>query len=166
MPMPTDHVASLVPGAAGRDGGNRPRLALLDILRLVAALAVLFFHWLFWAPTHGATAFESTPVTWLAAYGFLGVQLFFIISGFVIFLSASGRTAFAFATGRATRLYPAFWAGVLLTTGTILLTTQSTPLELLPRFLANLTMAPCRGSRSFRWPAICSRCSRAARSSR
>jgi peptidoglycan/LPS O-acetylase OafA/YrhL len=142
MPMPTDHVASLVPGAAGRESANRPRLALLDILRLIAALSVLFFHWLFWAPTHGVTVFHSTPVTWLAAYGFLGVQLFFIISGFVIFLSASGRTAFAFATGRATRLYPAFWAGVLLTTATILLTTSTTPAELLPRFLANLTMAP------------------------
>lgn len=142
MPMPTDHVASLVPGSASRQRGNRPRLELLDILRLVAALAVLFFHWLFWAPMHGVRVFEPTPVTWLAAYGFLGVQLFFIISGFVIFLSASGRTAFAFATGRATRLYPAFWAGVLLTTGAILLTTESTPLEMLPRFLANLTMAP------------------------
>lgn len=149
MPMPTDHVESLLPTRAGHKSGDRPRLALLDILRLLAALAVLFFHWLYAAPKSGeVTAFESTPVSWLAAYGFLGVQLFFIISGFVIFLSASGRTAFAFAAGRATRLYPAFWAGAVLAAGTLLLTAQEAPNELLPRFLANLTMFPERFGQS------------------
>lgn len=130
MPMPTDHA-------------TRSRLALLDILRLLAALSVVAYHWLFWGPENGAVrVFPSTPVTWLAAYGFLGVQLFFLISGFVIFLSASGREASAFAAGRATRLYPAYWAGVALTSATLLLTAQTPPAELLPKFLANLTMAP------------------------
>ena len=130
MPIPTDHA-------------TRSRLALLDILRLAAALSVVAYHWLFWGPENGAVhAFTSTPVTWLAAYGFLGVQLFFLISGFVIFLSASGREASAFAAGRATRLYPAYWAGVALTSATLLLTAQTPAAELLPKFLANLTMAP------------------------
>ncbi|MEY9952031.1 acyltransferase family protein [Leifsonia sp. EB34] len=144
MPMPTDHVAPLVTRRdARRAAAPRSRLALLDILRLAAALSVVAYHWLFWGVEHGAIhSFGVTPVSWLAAYGFLGVQLFFLISGFVIFLSASGREASAFAAGRATRLYPAFWAGVTLTSATLLLTARAAPLELLPKFLANLTMAP------------------------
>lgn len=115
----------------------------LDVLRVLAALSVVAYHWLYWGPENGAVvAFSSTPVGWLAAYGALGVQLFFIISGFVIFRSASSRTASAFGAGRAARLYPAFWAGVALTCTTLLITARSTPEELLPKFLANLTMIP------------------------
>jgi len=144
MPMPTDHVGSLVSRRELRRAtAPRSRLALLDLLRLAAALSVVAYHWLFWGIEHDAIrSFGRTPVSWLAAYGFLGVQLFFLISGFVIFLSASGREASAFAAGRATRLYPAYWAGVALTSATLLLTAQTAPLELLPKFLANLTMAP------------------------
>jgi peptidoglycan/LPS O-acetylase OafA/YrhL len=47
-------------------------------------------------------------------YGYLGVHLFFIISGFVILLSAMNRSAIKFAISRIVRLYPAFWAGVTL----------------------------------------------------
>lgn len=143
MAMPTDALTpvALRPGDDGRPA--RPRLALLDLLRLGAALSVVAFHWLFWGPEHGVvTAFSSTPVSWLAAYGFLGVQLFFLISGFVIFLSASGRDASAFAAGRAMRLYPAYWAGLVLTSVTLLVTAQTDLIELLPRFLANFTMVP------------------------
>ena len=118
-------------------------IAALDLLRLAAALSVVAYHWLFWGPENGAIdAFSSTSVGWLAAYGFLGVQLFFLISGFVILRSAFGRTASAFGAGRAARLYPAFWAGVVLTSATLLITAQSAPSELLPKVLANLTMIP------------------------
>ena len=43
-------------------------------------------------------------------------SLFFAISGFVIYLSAQGASPRAFAASRAARLYPAFWASVVLTT--------------------------------------------------
>ena len=130
MPMPTNHVGSLVSRRELRCGtAPRSRLALLDLLRFTAALSVVAYHWLFWGIEHDAIrSFGRTPVSWLAAYGFLGVQLFFLISGFVIFLSASGREASAFAAGRATRLYPAYWAGVALTSATLLLTAQTAPL--------------------------------------
>ena len=119
------------------------RLAVLDYLRLLASLAVVAHHWLFWGPVNGMTpGIGVTPLAPIAAYGYLGVQLFFLISGYVIFLSASGRDAGAFAAGRASRLYPAFWAGVLITTVAALLTGQSRFPELLPQFLANLTMVP------------------------
>ncbi|MFI2753271.1 acyltransferase family protein [Cellulomonas sp. P22] len=51
----------------------------------------------------------------MTRYGYLGVHLFFVISGFVILSSAWGRPVGSFAASRVSRLYPAFWAAVLLT---------------------------------------------------
>ncbi|AGW40362.1 acetyltransferase [Leifsonia xyli subsp. cynodontis DSM 46306] len=136
-------VASAAQDVPGPSAAPGARLAALDCLRLLAALSVVAYHWLFWGPRYGEVASTvPAPVAALAAYGNLGVQLFFLISGFVIFLSASGRDAASFAAGRATRLYPAFWAGVLLTTATLLVTAQASLPDILGRFLANLTMVP------------------------
>ena len=41
-------------------------------------------------------------------HGYLGVELFFLISGYVIFFSAKDRTPAQFASSRMLRLYPAF----------------------------------------------------------
>jgi peptidoglycan/LPS O-acetylase OafA/YrhL len=43
-----------------------------------------------------------------AQYGFLGVPIFFIISGFVIAYSAEGRTTVGFAIARFSCIYPTF----------------------------------------------------------
>lgn len=48
-----------------------------------------------------------------AAYGWLGVHLFFLISGFVICMSSWGRGVGAFLMSRAVRLYPAYWLSVV-----------------------------------------------------
>jgi exopolysaccharide production protein ExoZ len=55
-------------------------------------------------------------LTWLNPYtasampfGWVGVQIFFVISGFVIANSASGATPLKFLEGRFLRLYPAAW---------------------------------------------------------
>ncbi|MBN9071162.1 MAG: acyltransferase [Rhizobiales bacterium] len=85
------------------------RIASLDLLRLVAALAVVLFHYLF----RGAAADGYLEAGYPAAapyaiYGYLGVNLFFLISGFVIAWSAEGRSWQAFALARFARLYPGF----------------------------------------------------------
>jgi peptidoglycan/LPS O-acetylase OafA/YrhL len=49
-----------------------------------------------------------------ARYGFLGVPIFFIISGYVIAYSAE-RTAAAFAIARVSRIYPTFLFCMTLT---------------------------------------------------
>ncbi|HRE16529.1 MAG TPA: acyltransferase family protein, partial [Rhodocyclaceae bacterium] len=51
----------------------------------------------------------------IARYGYLGVHLFFIISGFVILYSAQDATPRSFLASRAARLYPAFWIAATLT---------------------------------------------------
>lgn len=93
------------------------RLALLDYARLAAALAVMAFHYGFNGILNGKlSSLSLAPAALpLVQYGYLGVPFFFMISGYVIFFSARGRTAAQFAVSRAVRLYPAFWLAVPLT---------------------------------------------------
>ncbi len=48
-------------------------------------------------------------------YGYLGVDIFFIISGFVISLSIKHNSLRKFIAFRFTRLYPIYWVAVFLT---------------------------------------------------
>jgi peptidoglycan/LPS O-acetylase OafA/YrhL len=50
-----------------------------------------------------------------AQYGFMGVPVFFVISGFVIAYSAEGRTAVGFGIARFSRIYPTFVLCMTLT---------------------------------------------------
>src|SRR6202043_1137862 len=79
----------------------------------LAAVAVLLFHYL-------SRYDEMYPPRDDVPFGFViggdGVQLFFVISGFVIFMTLSRcKTAFDFLISRFSRLYPAYWAAALLT---------------------------------------------------
>lgn len=80
------------------------------------------------------------PIYWASEYGFLGVELFFLISGFVICMSSIGRGVGDFFIARVVRLYPAYWFAVLATTLVVtLLPAVRKPLG--PRdTLANLSM--------------------------
>lgn len=88
------------------------RLWALDGLRGLAALAVVAYHYL----ERGPSLYPQLGLqhSW-AEWGRYGVQLFFIISGFVIFDSARRSTTREFAANRVIRLYPAYWVAVILT---------------------------------------------------
>ncbi|GAB1689138.1 acyltransferase family protein [Krasilnikovia sp. M28-CT-15] len=92
-------------------------MAALDGLRLVAALAVALYHYTaFWTVDAVHTPAYFLPhATRVTIYGFLGVETFFMISGFAICLSAWGRSLGDFFVSRAARLYPAYWAAILIT---------------------------------------------------
>lgn len=85
--------------------GNKEikRYQELDALRGIAALMVVFFHF---------TLHRSQ-----SKFGFYlgktGVDLFFLISGFVIFMSIlKVKTTKEFIINRISRLYPTYWTGV------------------------------------------------------
>lgn len=94
--------------------------SLLDPLRFGTALAVAVFHQMFWSwawVSIGVPGSEqrvaaevlfpsAAPYTW---FGWVGVEIFFVISGFVIANSASKTSPTEFLLGRALRLYPAVW---------------------------------------------------------
>lgn len=82
------------------------RVGVLDELRLLAALAVVLFHFGFRGRTLEVTEMSLTAWEWLLKYGYLGVQMFFVISGFVIAYSAEGRTPIQFGIARFARIYP------------------------------------------------------------
>jgi peptidoglycan/LPS O-acetylase OafA/YrhL len=110
------------PEAQARSQMNHPgRLKSLDGLRAIAALGVVAYH--FREPTF--------------YYGLLGVELFFVISGFVILMTVEHMySTREFAIARATRLYPAYWLSVVMA-GSILVVTQKTNLSTV---LINATM--------------------------
>jgi peptidoglycan/LPS O-acetylase OafA/YrhL len=91
---------------------KKNRLIELDSLRGIAALLVVLFHF---------TLYREQ-----AKYGFrfgvTGVDLFFIISGFVILLTLEKTKSWKdFVISRFSRLYPAYWVCVTFTTIAILL---------------------------------------------
>jgi peptidoglycan/LPS O-acetylase OafA/YrhL len=88
----------------------------VDLLRFLAALSVVLYHYTY----RGYAADNYSPLPFLelgrfTKYGHLGVQLFFIVSGYVVLLSVQGKTLRQFFLSRITRLYPAFWAACTLT---------------------------------------------------
>ena len=92
------------------------RLYEIDLLRFLAALSVVVFHYTY----RGYAADQYSPLPFLelgryTRYGYLGVELFFIISGYVVLLSAQGKTIRQFFVSRLVRLYPAFWIACTLT---------------------------------------------------
>jgi len=89
------------------------RIKELDGLRGVAVIAVLLFHYLFHYDVMYGHQIESIE---LFRYGFYGVHLFFLVSGFVIFWTISrSEKPFDFVWSRFSRLYPPFWVALLIT---------------------------------------------------
>lgn len=90
---------------------SQSRLAELDALRGIAVLMVLAFH-------YTTRLGELYPAAAWGGFRFgeYGVHLFFVISGFVIImtLDRSERPA-DFLVARFSRLYPAYWTAILLT---------------------------------------------------
>lgn len=83
------------------------RFRELDGLRGIAALSVVAYHF-------GYPAVQNypriAPEPYSIPLGELGVQLFFIISGYVILLSAiKSGSALKFGISRFARLYPTYW---------------------------------------------------------
>jgi peptidoglycan/LPS O-acetylase OafA/YrhL len=161
--LTTDHIsetaqrpaaASAVAAPEADPAGSSPkaapvRLAVLDGMRLLAAGAVASYHYLgpttptYWGESPKVFAY---PLHHAAMYGWLGVEAFFLISGFVICMSAWGRSPGQFAASRISRLFPAYWFAILLIVAQsvlIAVQTKNAARVIDPRtILANLTMLP------------------------
>ena len=133
--LPLIHAAQPLPALATRPAPadaptrtrHRPRLYAVDGIRLLAALMVAVHHYagtrrvnqphnLIW----DRPAADIMPTVFhVANYGWIGVEIFFVISGFVICMSCWGRTPKQFFISRVVRLYPAYWFAVLFTTAVL-----------------------------------------------
>lgn len=85
----------------------------LDGLRGIAALSVVFYHYFYRIDEIYPTG--SNEMGW-SYFGQFGVHLFFMISGFVIFMSMNKETKpLGFFINRFSRLYPAYFFAVIIT---------------------------------------------------
>lgn len=116
------------PRLAHADGGEQPRqIGALTGLRFLAALAVVLDHyWLYfvwWDPALGVpSAAAPVPAGWLRLVhgGGLGVDSFFVLSGFIlayIYASDTAATGMrgsrgAFWIARLARVYPVYLVGL------------------------------------------------------
>lgn len=98
-------------------GKEKNRLVFLDNLRGIAILAVLCFHYFGYPQFQvGKEFLFDQEMSALFQFGFLGVQLFFIISGFVIIMTLHGcDTPSHFFVRRFARLWPAMVFASLFT---------------------------------------------------
>lgn len=97
---------TIVPAAA------KPRYELLDGLRGVAAVLVIWYHF--------GEGFATSPVDQMLNHGYLAVDFFFVLSGFVIGYAYDGRwasggmTPARFMLRRLIRLHPMVILSVVL----------------------------------------------------
>jgi peptidoglycan/LPS O-acetylase OafA/YrhL len=99
-----------LPTGEGGTVARSPRWLELDALRGIACLSVMLYHYTHY---YDSVWKHRTP-TWIdLERGYYGVQLFFLISGFVIFASLRGHSMREFALLRFWRLFPAYWAATL-----------------------------------------------------
>ena len=75
--------------------GSERHIDSLDGLRGIAILLVFFFHYLERNP--------HNPLSWIASVGWSGVDLFFVLSGFLI-------TGILYDTRKATNFFKVFYA--------------------------------------------------------
>jgi len=121
----------------------------VDILRFLAAVMVMFYHYGFWVwafpdgisaratggiPPHPEMAFVGS--------GWVGVQVFFIISGFVIAFSAENSTPLKFVEARFRRLVPAVWVCAPISAVVLLMVGLSWPTDAVIRLMRTGLFVP------------------------
>ncbi len=103
---------------SGATAAGPNRVVAVDGLRGIAATLDVVYH-LHEALARTATGWLWSPLEWIARHGYLGVDIFVVLSGFVIALSVSrgaptlgyfGR----FILRRSIRLDPPYWSAIVL----------------------------------------------------
>jgi peptidoglycan/LPS O-acetylase OafA/YrhL len=117
----------------------KKRISELDALRCIAAVSIVLFHINVTYPIFKPRLFQDC-----LKFGATGVDLFFIISGFVILLTLEKtKTWKDFVIRRCARLYPSYWICVTLTTASLVIYWACTHQPYLPtlrQYLPNMTM--------------------------
>ena len=106
---------------------------MLDLMRFGAALSVVFYHY-----TNGDSTEAFVLLSGITKFGYLGVPLFFMISGFVISASALNRTPAEFVISRATRIYPTIIVCLTMTVLVVLTLANGQHQISIFRYLSNM----------------------------
>jgi exopolysaccharide production protein ExoZ len=129
--------------ANGSPRGNG-QVPALDIVRFTTSVIVMLFHICYWG--NGNVPPETDLLNNFWWFGWVGVEIFFTLSGFVIAFSAYNTSAIKFAIGRLIRLFPTIWLCATITfTLTILLASNVGASELTKSYINTLWMNPKGG---------------------
>ena len=122
MPALGDHATHIATFVAARPyiavtSSTEPKLIKakvpgLDAVRFLTAVVVMLYHLCYWRDGSIAAS-DSVYSFW--SFGWVGVEIFFAISGFVIAYSAATATPNQFALSRWVRLLPMIWICATLT---------------------------------------------------
>jgi peptidoglycan/LPS O-acetylase OafA/YrhL len=105
--------------AAAVPAGRSPRFPLLDPMRAIAALSVLLYHVAF----ASQATWEGGPLAQLAGRLDVGVSIFFLLSGFLLYrpfvrarlLGERQPHTLSYAWRRFLRIVPAYWLALTVT---------------------------------------------------
>lgn len=116
------------------------RISELDSLRGLAALAVVLFHY---TTRYDQLFGHASELAVSCPWGAYGVDLFFMLSGFVIFMTLDrSKSVGDFAIGRFARLYPAYWVAMGVTFAVVSLAGLPGQEVSLRDAILNLSMVP------------------------
>lgn len=119
------------------------RIYLIDFLRLIAAFFVVMYHYTYRGLVNAQyikVDLEFPFLKEIFKYGYLGVDFFFILSGFVILMSVEKKNITSFIRSRFLRLYPVYWVCLSITFLFLLLFGNPTFSANWFDFLTNITM--------------------------
>ena len=117
------------------------RFYQIDLFRFIAAIGIMLAHYLF----RGNRADNLSEISfselgdWMK-YFFVFIDLFFIISGFVIALSIRGKSLKEYFKSRVLRVFSVYWICALITYLTIIAFGAPRFKATFIQFLANLTL--------------------------
>jgi peptidoglycan/LPS O-acetylase OafA/YrhL len=121
LPSGVQATVAIAPAAVATQRSST--IVFLETLRAVAALLVVYDHQVGqWADEHQrvfrpavtVTRYVEGPLVITQHFGWLGVALFFLISGFIISHVAANETRFEFVAKRALRIYPPLVLAVII----------------------------------------------------
>ncbi|TKI08333.1 acyltransferase family protein [Martelella alba] len=128
---------------------NKNYFPELDGLRFFAALFVAVFHLCYWSSFLGTTpgrffhnAANYNEIKFISQVGWIGVEIFFVISGFVISNSSLGKKPLTFLFKRALRIYPAIWCCATITLMVMLMVGKNLNLLLVKEYFHTLFFIP------------------------
>jgi peptidoglycan/LPS O-acetylase OafA/YrhL len=131
---------------ASRDTTSGQFIAEIDGLRFIAIFSVIFYHLAGWVISKTGRGATSDPLAEFFSHGSIGVQLFFVISGFVIalpfakwhLLNGKPPQIRQYFFRRLTRLEPPYIINLLFRFIVLALITADTVGELLPHLIASM----------------------------
>ena len=98
----------------------RGRAVVFDVLRILAAIQVVIGHYAFSSHAVSRTTMYSSLLREEARYGYITVDIFFIISGYFITMTARKHSWQSFLLSRVPRIFaPLMVCGTLLTITTL-----------------------------------------------